>query len=62
VAQINAWRHEFLRYVNTQYPQIASSINSPETKYDLTDEMENLLKKALEEFNAQWQQTHAAKA
>jgi F-type H+-transporting ATPase subunit alpha len=62
VAQINTWRHEFLRYVNTQYPQIASSINSPETKYDLTDEMENLLKKALEDFNAQWQQTHAAKA
>jgi len=62
VAQISAWRHEFLRYVNTQYPQIASSINSPETNYDLTDEMENLLKKALEEFNAQWLQTHAAKA
>jgi F-type H+-transporting ATPase subunit alpha len=62
VPQINVWRHEFLRYVNTMYPEIANSINNPETKYDLTEEMENLLKKALEDFNAQWQQKHVAKA
>ncbi|MFQ3534248.1 MAG: F0F1 ATP synthase subunit alpha [Aggregatilineales bacterium] len=62
VAQVNIWRHEFLRYVNSMYPEIAASINSPETKYDLTDAMESLLKKALEEFNAQWGQAHAAKA
>lgn len=62
VAQVNVWRQEFLRYVNAMYPQIAASINSPETKYDLTDEMEALLKKALEDFNAQWKQTHAEKA
>ncbi|MCS6869996.1 MAG: F0F1 ATP synthase subunit alpha [Anaerolineae bacterium] len=62
VAQVNAWRQEFLRYVNTMYPEIAHSIDNPETKYDLTQEMENLLKKALEDFNAQWQQRHTAKA
>jgi F-type H+-transporting ATPase subunit alpha len=54
VPQIKAWQNDFLRFVSTSYPQIAQGINDPATKFDLTDENENLLKQALTEFNQSW--------
>ena len=36
------------------YRQIAAGINDPATKYDLTDENEALLVKAIEEFYLGW--------
>ncbi|HLY27177.1 MAG TPA: F0F1 ATP synthase subunit alpha, partial [Aggregatilineales bacterium] len=51
VARVKEWQEGFLRFVSTQYPQIGKSINNPDTKYDLTDETEGLLKQALTEFN-----------
>ncbi len=54
VNRIREWQEGFLRFVSTQYPQIAQSTNNPETKYDLTEETENLLKKAITEFNQSW--------
>src|SRR5258705_5062709 len=51
VARVKEWIPEYLRFVKSRYPQIAQSINSPDTKYDLTDEMEKLLQQAIVEFN-----------
>ncbi len=54
VDQIKGWQNGFLRFVSSTYPQIGQSINDPATKYDLTDDTENLLKKALTDFNQSW--------
>jgi F-type H+/Na+-transporting ATPase subunit alpha len=54
VPQIKTWQNDFLRFVSTSYPQIAQSISDSATKFDLTEETENLLKQALTEFNQSW--------
>jgi len=62
VAQIKPWQHDFIRFVSSSYPQIEQSVNNPETKFDLTDDTENLLKQALTEFNKSWVATQAQPA
>ncbi len=52
--RVKEWQEGFLRFVSTQYPQIAQGINNKDTKYDLTDENEALLIKAIEEFYLGW--------
>ncbi|MBX3066429.1 MAG: F0F1 ATP synthase subunit alpha [Anaerolineae bacterium] len=54
VNRIKEYQTNFMRFVNTQYPQIAKSIESAETKYDLNEDTEKLLQQALTEFNASW--------
>jgi F-type H+-transporting ATPase subunit alpha len=54
VNRIKEYQTNFMRFVNTQYPQIAQSILSADTKYDLTEESEKLLQRALTDFNASW--------
>ena len=51
LADINRYEQEMLKYIEDLYPQIYSSIN--ETK-DLTEETEELLKKALVEFGKEF--------
>jgi len=55
ISDIKNWAADFIRYVRANYPQIGQSITSPSTKFDLTDETEKLLQKALTDFNATWQ-------
>jgi F-type H+-transporting ATPase subunit alpha len=54
VEKVKDWQNQFMRFISTSYPQIGKSITSADTKFDLTDDMENLLKKALDEFNQSW--------
>jgi F-type H+-transporting ATPase subunit alpha len=54
VSQIKAWQNDFLRFVSTQAPEIARSINDESTKFDLTDDAENRLKQVLTDFNQSW--------
>jgi F-type H+-transporting ATPase subunit alpha len=54
VNRIREWQEGFLRFVSTQYPQIGQSINNAETKYDLTEPTDNMLKQAITEFNQSW--------
>jgi F-type H+-transporting ATPase subunit alpha len=51
VNRVSEWATEFLRFTKSRYPQIGQSINSPDTKYDLTEDMEKLLVQAISEFN-----------
>jgi len=62
VPQIKPWQNDFIRFVSSSYPQIEQSINNPETKYDLPEDTENLLKQALNEFNKSWVVTQAQPA
>ncbi len=54
VDRIKAWQGAFLRFANTQYPQIAQSVTDPATKFDLTAETDELIKRALTEFGQSW--------
>jgi F-type H+-transporting ATPase subunit alpha len=54
VDRIKAWQAAFLRFANTQYPQIAQSVTDPATKFDLTAETDELIKRALTEFGQSW--------
>jgi F-type H+/Na+-transporting ATPase subunit alpha len=54
VSRIKDYQTQSMRFINTQYPQLAQSISSPDTKYDLTADMEKLLQQALDQFNASW--------
>src|SRR5258708_105165 len=51
VNRVKEWQEGYLRFISSHYPQIAQSINSPDTKYALTDETEKLLQQALTEYN-----------
>jgi F-type H+-transporting ATPase subunit alpha len=51
VEKIKDWQAKFARYVNTQYPQIAKSIDESKR---LNDDMDALLKTAVTEFNASY--------
>ena len=50
VPQIRAWEKEFLGYVAARFPQIAETLRSEKV---LSRETEALLKRAIDEFNAQ---------
>ncbi|MBX3082084.1 MAG: F0F1 ATP synthase subunit alpha [Anaerolineae bacterium] len=54
VNRIKEYQTQFMRFINTQYPQVAQSIQSPDTKFDLTADAENMLQQALDSFNASW--------
>jgi F-type H+-transporting ATPase subunit alpha len=54
VSKIRQWQGDFVRYMYTQYPQVPQAIMNAETKYDLSDDMEAVLKQALEDFNKSW--------
>ncbi len=54
VNRVKEYQTQFMRFVNTQYPQITTSIQSPDTKYDLTADAEKSLQQALDSFNASW--------
>ncbi len=58
INMIKTWQNDFLRFISTSYPQIPQSINDPATKFDLTEQTEDLLKKALTEFNQTWLAAH----
>jgi F-type H+/Na+-transporting ATPase subunit alpha len=62
VPLIKTWQADFMRFISSSYPQIPQSINDAATKYDLTEETENLLKKALTEFNQTWLPAHETHA
>ena len=51
VDRIKEWQEGVLRFVSTQYSQIYKSIGDSATKYDLTEDNEKLLQKALTEYN-----------
>jgi F-type H+-transporting ATPase subunit alpha len=50
VPQIRAWEREFLGYVAARFPQIAETLRSEKV---LSRDTEGLLKRAIDEFNAQ---------
>jgi F-type H+-transporting ATPase subunit alpha len=54
VNRVKEYQTQVMRFVNTQYPQIAQSVQSPDTKYDLTADAEKTLQQALDSFNASW--------
>jgi F-type H+-transporting ATPase subunit alpha len=54
IGQIKAWQHDFLRFLSTQTPAFARSINDPATGFDLAEDTEALLEQALTEFNQSW--------
>jgi F-type H+-transporting ATPase subunit alpha len=54
VNRVKEYQTGFMRFVNTQYPQLGQSVQSADTKYDLTDANEKLLQQALNDFNASW--------
>jgi F-type H+-transporting ATPase subunit alpha len=53
-SEIKQWQTEFVRYAQTQYPQIGQAVTSAEARYDLNDDAEKTLANALELFNRQW--------
>lgn len=54
VNRVKEWQSGFTRYVNSNYPQIAQTIQSKDSKYDLTEDAEKQLQQALNDFNGQW--------
>ncbi len=51
VDRVREWQAAFLQYMATQHPKVATELSK---KYELSDEIEGELKKALDEFNAGW--------
>jgi F-type H+-transporting ATPase subunit alpha len=51
VARVRQWKDGFLRFMNTQYAELVSSIN---TEQKMTDEVKQGLSAALNAFNEQW--------
>ena len=51
VPSVKDWQNKFIRFVQTQYPQIGQDIFKT---FKLSDETDALLKKALTEFNASY--------
>jgi F-type H+-transporting ATPase subunit alpha len=54
VSRVKEYQASFMRFINTQYPQVGQSTMSADTKYDLTEANEKLLQQALNDFNASW--------
>jgi F-type H+-transporting ATPase subunit alpha len=51
VARVRTWKDGFLRFLNTQYAELVSTIN---TEQKMTDEVKQGLSTALNAFNEQW--------
>jgi F-type H+-transporting ATPase subunit alpha len=51
VDKVRPWSVEFLRYADTAYPQLRNSI---ESTLDFSNETEEALRQALDNFNANW--------
>ncbi|HRL13389.1 MAG TPA: F0F1 ATP synthase subunit alpha [Aggregatilineales bacterium] len=51
VARVRQWKDGFLRFMNTQYAELVSSINNEQK---MTDEVKQGLSAALNAFNEQW--------
>jgi F-type H+/Na+-transporting ATPase subunit alpha len=54
VNRVKEYQTQVMRFINTQYPAITTSIQSADTKYDLTADAEKSLQQALDSFNASW--------
>jgi F-type H+-transporting ATPase subunit alpha len=51
IERVREWQFDFLQYMEAQYPDIIQSLDE---KQEITDEIEEKLKKAIDEFNAGW--------
>jgi F-type H+-transporting ATPase subunit alpha len=51
VERVRDWEQAFLQFMAAQHPEFAKAINET---YDLTEEIEEQLRKAIEEFKAGW--------
>ncbi len=58
VPQVKEWEEGFLSYFHTQYADFEQKM--AEANYELTDEIEALLLKAIDEFNETWADLHEA--
>ena len=58
VARVKEWEEGFLSYFHTQYPDFEQKV--AEANYALTDEIEALLLKALDDYNEVWTDLHEA--
>jgi hypothetical protein len=57
VPQVKEWEEGFLSYFHTQYADFEQKM--VEADYRLTDELEELLVKAADEYNEAWAELHA---
>jgi len=51
VNRVREWQSAFLQYMATQHPEVAKNMSK---KFELSEEVEDGLKKALDAFNAGW--------
>ena len=56
VPQVKEWEEGFLSYFHTQYADFEQKM--AEANYALTEEIEALLLKAIDEFNETWADLH----
>jgi len=54
VAQVKAWEEQFLTYLHSHYPDLEQQVIAAD--YALTDEIDATMVKAIDEFNATWEQ------
>ncbi len=58
VSQVKEWEEGFLAYFHTQYADFEQKM--AEANYELTDAIEALVLKAIDEFNETWEDLHAS--
>ncbi len=56
VTEVKAWEEGFLAYFHTQYPDFEKQL--AEANFELTDAIEALLLKAIDEYNEAWEDLH----